>query len=230
MIRTITKARLNVTLPSGTWAADISSRHPSASFDVQAALTNDDVGFVLVEITAEHIEEVLEALIAHSEISETGIVQESDREAAVQLETPALALLVAAKRGGIPIEMPIRISNGIAIAELAGAHDRYSAFIEHLDSLGVTFNVECVERRCQPDQLLTDTQREVLAAAVELGYYETPRDCTQEELAEALGIAKSTCSGVLHRAEAAIVNDHIGTLPTTFEDDPERLTHRAPHS
>jgi predicted DNA binding protein len=44
---------------------------------------------------------------------------------------------------------------------------------------------------------------------VERGYYDTPRTCTLTELADHLGIAKSTASERLHRAEGAIIRAFV---------------------
>lgn len=56
---------------------------------------------------------------------------------------------------------------------------------------------------------LTGTQREMLTAAVEEGYFEVPRDCTQEELAAKLGIRSSAASETLRRAMAELVTDTL---------------------
>lgn len=52
--------------------------------------------------------------------------------------------------------------------------------------------------------LLTDRQREALAAAVELGYYDVPRTASVEDVADALGCAASTASDHLRRAQARL--------------------------
>jgi predicted DNA binding protein len=51
--------------------------------------------------------------------------------------------------------------------------------------------------------------RYLLRTAVERGYYDTPRRCTLTELAEALDMAKSTCSETLHRAEGKITKQFL---------------------
>lgn len=57
-----------------------------------------------------------------------------------------------------------------------------------------------------PLATLTDRQREVLDAAVRLGYYESPREATHRELAEELGIAAGTVSEQLQRIEATLID------------------------
>lgn len=52
---------------------------------------------------------------------------------------------------------------------------------------------------------LTDRQEEVLRAAFERGYYEWPRDCTGQELAEDLDISSATFSEHIHAAERKLL-------------------------
>jgi predicted DNA binding protein len=52
---------------------------------------------------------------------------------------------------------------------------------------------------------LTSRQREALATAYDLGFYETPRAASYEAIGDALGCAPSTANELLRRAEAALV-------------------------
>jgi DNA-binding CsgD family transcriptional regulator len=56
--------------------------------------------------------------------------------------------------------------------------------------------------------LLTDRQREVLAAAQELGYYEVPRRATHRDVADRLGLSVGTVGEHLQKIEARV----LGTL------------------
>ena len=87
---------------------------------------------------------------------------------------------------------------------------------------GLGFEVEYVHERVDTEELLSERQREVLLAAVEGGYYDTPRGCSLTELAEKLGVAKSTCSETLHRVEEVIVKRFVRESPN------ERGQHRVP--
>ncbi|WP_338032974.1 helix-turn-helix domain-containing protein [Haloterrigena salina] len=51
---------------------------------------------------------------------------------------------------------------------------------------------------------LTDRQFEVFLTALDAWYYDVPREATLTAVASALGVTKSTCSDVLHRAESAV--------------------------
>jgi predicted DNA binding protein len=205
--------------------AEISSAHPETNFSVLAVLNGANVSYVLMRITAPagNVGTVLGNATDHLEMFDAATARENDHEATVQCDLSTLDLLSAAKDAGIPVQMPIDVADGVATFEIVGSHDRFSAFGERLDDLGMRFEIKYVQRRCQSSRVLTDTQRELLLAAVELGYYDTPRGCTQEELAEELEVAKSTCSGVLHRAEEAIVKEYVTAISEAPDEVPKRV-------
>jgi predicted DNA binding protein len=78
------------------------------------------------------------------------------------------------------------------------------------------WDVEVVEIGDQPPTLstlfasLTSRQQEVLEAAVELGYYESPRGATQADVAEAVGGTASTVGEHLQKVEARVFQAFVG--------------------
>jgi predicted DNA binding protein len=56
---------------------------------------------------------------------------------------------------------------------------------------------------------LPNEQHEILALAVERGYFERPRETTLDELADRLGIPRSTASYRLRRAVGDVVTDYV---------------------
>ncbi|WP_200531220.1 helix-turn-helix domain-containing protein [Halorubrum sp. LN27] len=215
----MTQARLVVELPDGPWAADVSREFPEATFRVIAALPGDGPGFALVWITAPDVEAVLEAMEAHPAVTDTSVMGRSDHEVTVQFETSAPLLLLAAKRSGVPIEMPVEISDGEATIDITGAHDRIAELGRQFDELGLEFRVKHVRDRLEASQLLTETEQDLLLRAVEAGYYDTPRSCSLTDLADSAGVAKSTCSEALHRAEEIAVKRFVEDLPPQADVD-----------
>lgn len=57
---------------------------------------------------------------------------------------------------------------------------------------------------------LTPGQDEVLKMAVALGYYDTPRACTVEDLAETFGVSKAAAHKRLKAAENKVIKEFIG--------------------
>jgi hypothetical protein len=60
-----------------------------------------------------------------------------------------------------------------------------------------------------PDRVLSAEERLTLEAAVDAGYYGTPRGTTVSDLAEDLGVPRSTVQHRLQRAEAAVVEEFV---------------------
>lgn len=216
----MTQARLVVDMPEGPWVADVSRQHPEATFQVIAALPGDGPGFALVWITAPDVGDVLDAMDDHPAVTDMSVMQQTDHEATVQFETSAPMLLIAAKRSGIPIEMPVEIQDGEATIDVTGAHDRLSELGRQFTELGLDFQVEYIQERLQPSQLLTEKQQDLLLRAVEAGYYDTPRECSLTELADEVGLAKSTASETLHRAEEVVVKQFVEELPPQIDAEP----------
>ncbi|EMA68665.1 Bacterio-opsin activator HTH domain protein [Halorubrum aidingense JCM 13560] len=214
------QARLLVDLPEGPWIADVSRAFPDAGFRILTAVPGEGAGFALVQITARDTDAVLTAMDEHDALASVSVMARGAGVATVRIETDAPLLLLAAKRSGLPIEMPLDVGNGVARVEVTGEHERVAALGRHLGDLGLEFDVECVRQRVDPERLLTDRQREILLAAVELGYYDVPRRATLTAVADHVGIAKSTCSELLQRVERAVVGEFVERLPRPLDADP----------
>ncbi|WP_299235325.1 helix-turn-helix domain-containing protein [Natronomonas sp.] len=206
------QARLRVELPDGPWVADVSREHPGAVFEVLTALPEEGRGVGLVRIRSDSLESVLGEIRAHGSIEHVSVVQRTDSGATVQIETNRPMILLAAKRAGMPVEMPVEIRDGTATVDVSGARERLSEFGEQLSAMGIGFELEYVRERIDPEELLTDRQRELLDLAVSEGHYDTPRRCTLTDLADELGLAKSTCSETLHRAEEVLIKEFVHEL------------------
>ena len=126
----------------------------------------------------------------------------------------------------MPLEFPFDVRDGEATWEVTSPADRLSALGSQLDAVGIDDTVEYVRQRVEDERPLTDRQRRLAVEAVERGYYDTPRECSLTELAESAGIAKSTCSETLHRAEGVVirrfVERHLGGTGRVRGDDHPR--------
>lgn len=56
---------------------------------------------------------------------------------------------------------------------------------------------------------LTDSQQDILETAVELGYYDIPRETTYEEIGKELGLTAATVGEHLRKAEAKLVQQNV---------------------
>ncbi|MFA9415613.1 helix-turn-helix domain-containing protein [Natrinema sp. HArc-T2] len=210
-------ATLTITMPEEIWIQQLSTAYPESTFRVLAAVPGPESGFALVRITGQTVTAVIEAMADHSQLTELTIVQQADSEATVHFETTAPLLLVSSQESGVPIELPVEIVDGEATVEVTGSRERLADLAKQLERFGFQYRIENVSERLHESQLLSERQLEVVVAAVEAGYYDTPRRCSLTELAARLDIAKSTCSETLHRAEEAMIKRFVAELPGVAE-------------
>lgn len=60
-----------------------------------------------------------------------------------------------------------------------------------------------------PLESLTDRQREIVRTAYRMGYYEVPREATNEDVAAEIGVNPSTVTEHLQRAERNLLASHL---------------------
>lgn len=212
------RAHLTLTIPDGVWIGDVSRAYPDAQFRILAALADDQAGVGLAEVTAQELPSILTEIDASEAVTELDILQQHDNTALIQFETTMPLLLFSIQGAGIPLKMPFLLTDGKAEWELTASQDRLSELGTQFEQFGIPFTVNELHQHIEPEQLLTDRQLQLLTVAVEQGYYDTIRQCSLTELADKLGIAKSTCSETLHRAEGKVIKRFIGgTADGTIE-------------
>jgi len=200
------EARLSLSIPERTWIGEISRRYPESTITIVAAVTDEDDGVGVAEITSDELLALVEDMTAHPTLDSVELLEHHGRTALVQFRTVEPMLLFAARGSGLPVEMPFDIEDGEAAWELTTTRQTLSNLVDQLDMLGISFEVEEIRERVDaPESPLTERQWRLVQQAVERGYYDTPRGCTLTELADSVDIAKSTCSETLHRAEERIV-------------------------
>ncbi|WP_440765163.1 helix-turn-helix domain-containing protein [Natronorubrum sp. DTA7] len=213
------QATLTITMPEQVWIQQLSTAYPTASFRVLAAVPGSETGFALVRIAGPEVADIVEEMRDHPQITELSLAQWSENEVTVHFETTAPLLLFSSRDSGMPIELPVEIVDGEATVEVTGSRNRLAELAEQLEHFGLGYRIEHVRERLHESQLLSDRQLEVVVAAVDEGYYDTPRRSSLTELAGHLDIAKSTCSETLHRAEEAIIKRFVEDLPSVDTEE-----------
>jgi len=203
------RAELTITIPDDVWIGAVSRSYPSATFRVLTAFADEESGVALVEVTTEEQTEVVADLVGRDAVTDVDVLHRDDEELLARIETAEPLLLFPLRKSGVPLSFPFAITDGEAAWELTAPNDRFAALGDQLEAFGIQFTVESIRQRLEFDRLLTERQQQLLTAAVERGYYDTPRDCSLTELADALGMAKSTVSETLHRAEERVIKEFI---------------------
>ncbi|QLG28003.1 helix-turn-helix domain-containing protein [Halorarum halophilum] len=114
------------------------------------------------------------------------------------------------RESDVAIETPIRFeADGSLRITYLGSDERFGELVREVaDGDDVSFEVvgtgEYEPGRGTLMGLLTGRQREVLEAAVDVGYYSTPREATHADVAAAVGIAPTTAGEHLRKAEERV--------------------------
>jgi len=201
------RAQLSISLPEDVWMQEVSTAHDATEFEVVTALAGEDAGIALLRIETDDLLEILADVRARPDVVSVDLLWKRAATGLVQVETASPPLLVPLWRAGVPVEMPFTVRDGAATWELTTSPDRLSELGEHLDEADFEYDLESVVEigSSEADRLLTPRQREVLTVAIEEGYYAVPREASLTDVARKLGVSKSACSDVLHRAESNIV-------------------------
>ena len=201
-------ARLTIDIPDRTWIGDLSAAHPDVVFEVVTSIPGEESGIGLVRLDAADPLPIITEIQSREDVKSLELLWKHDDEALLQIQTANPLPLLPVWRAGVPLRMPFDIQDGEASWEVTTSTSRLTSLRDNLDELGIGFSLDYVREidASQADRLLTDRQQEVLLAAVDAGYYRSPRESTLGEVADSLGVANATCSDVLHRAEGHLVH------------------------
>lgn len=125
------------------------------------------------------------------------------------LETPLFAAIQrASTEAGLIVRKPIVYRNGTMSARVIGDASVLQRALDDAPN-GVEVQIDRIGRlqshSNDPVGTLSERQREAVGAALELGYYNQPREATHEDVAAKLDCAPPTASDHLQKAEAKII-------------------------
>lgn len=224
----MSRTELRLGLPNGSWLGDVSRAVPSAVLRVEETLAADDGTVAVVVVAGTDRGRVVDELRGHDRVDDATTVERRGDGRTVRVAGRPPAYLPAARDVGLPVASPVEVADGSASVAVAGERDRIEALGRRLTADGVTVGIAATDAGAA-DRTLTDAQRELVFEAVSAGYYDTPRECTLTELAAAHGIAKSTCSETLHRAEGRVLRRFVdGGFSPGPADDADRGARSAP--
>jgi hypothetical protein len=209
------RARLAVTLPPSSPLGRVTRAHPDAHVSVHTAVPNVDASGVTANASLRAPE--LPAFVAALDAADGATLDVLARDAErvrCRLRLADATALRAVASAGVPPAFPFPMADGTLRWDVTAPGSALSALPDALEATGLEFDVTSVSPSGEPS-LLTPRQRRTLDAAVRGGYFETPRGCSLETVAAEVGVAKSTCSETLRRAEAAVLSRYLetGTVP-----------------
>jgi hypothetical protein len=197
--------QFTITIPEDVWIGDLSREYACAEFEILTVFPQEVGGVALTELTAGDPDGIVDTMQEYEAVTTVDVLQRTAETALLQFETAEPILLLPVQRAGTPLDLPFSIRDGNVDWEITATHDRLSTLVDQLREFDIDFDVRSIVYEVDTTQLLTEQQTRIVRRAIETGYYDTPRESTLTELADDLGLAKSTCSETLHRAEEKII-------------------------
>jgi predicted DNA binding protein len=195
---------LKIKLPRDS-LVEFSIDHPDDEFRMLASHRMEDGLRVVVDAETSDSEDLCRTLDEAPEMRSYEVLRTDQDGMLLQLEASEHAPRVAARTAGMLPQYPMILRNGWQTIETITSWDRLSQLKAEFEQADVAFKVLSVTQSVEMTDLLTDRQWEVLTEAITRGYYDSPRDCSLTDLADALDVNPSAVSGVLHRAEEQII-------------------------
>ncbi|WP_336327130.1 helix-turn-helix domain-containing protein [Halovenus sp. HT40] len=175
--------------------------HSDGSYTLLYRLTVTD--FEPLETAIEDNEDIRQyELIVEDETNVYAFLHVSEHEILSEL-------LAITEEHALLLEPPFRFTErGVRVTVAGEQAALQEAFDEVSDRIAVDVEWMGGYSPDRTDTLgrLTHRQREALSTAHELGYYETPREVSFEEVAAELDCASSTANELLRRAESKIID------------------------
>lgn len=203
--RTLWSLSLRLAPPAGRWCAEVPTTPEGPRVRVLSCLARPD-GTLLETVLLSGLgwRDAFERIRQTTGAGETELLVESERGATIQVRVPSCPLLGAASQAGVPPCFPFEIRGGRDLWFLVSRRASAEALLAALRAQNVDFTV-VRSGPYRPPTNLTTRQRDVLAVAVDAGYYDYPRRIHLTELAHQIGVAKSTLSEMLMLIEREVV-------------------------
>jgi len=205
----VIRARFRTKLPEHIWVSDVSTAFPDATLRLLTGVPKGDRALELGEVRAENAAAVADAIRQHADITAYEPLYVDDRRSIAQYEADEQALYEFLWASSLPPEFPIVVENGEMEFDLTATRAQFEAFGDAIDESDNRYELLTVVHTDEADGLLTDRQAACLATAHRLGYFEVPRACTLEAVADDLGVDKSSASETLRRATERVVGEFL---------------------
>ncbi len=199
------EARFRLQLPADLWIAEVSTSFPDATFRLLTGVPMGDTALELGEITASDPEAAGNAVERHPDVVAYDRLYLDGQRTIAQYEATEQQLYAFLGDSSLPPEFPVTFQNGAMEFDVTATRDHFELIGAGLDATGYEYELLSVVEGRDPDTLLTDRQRECLTVALGEGYFQVPRACTLEDVADRLGVDKSTASETIRRGAGQVL-------------------------
>ena len=195
----VQQIRIEVRLPEGHWAGDVTRSHPSAVLRIDEHMPLQK-GRGTAKASCS--EDIAETVGLHHGIEE---VRAFDKhQFAVDIIAGGGGFLKPLLKVGVIPHTPFEVRDGWVDWTIACAQGKVRALIAGFDEEKIPYRL--LSTRGVSSRMHTPRQRQVFDAATQEGFYEVPRRISLTALAVKLDVAKSTLSAQLQRIESTVIH------------------------
>lgn len=193
----VQQVRIEVRLPEGHWAGDVTRSHPSAVLRIEEHMPLQKGRGTA---RASCSEEIVETVSMHPGIEE--VRSFGKQSFVVDIIAGGGGFLKPLLKVGVIPQTPFEVRDGWVEWTISCAREKVRDLLSSFDNEEIPHRL--VSTRGLSNRLLTPRQRFVFDTAMQEGYYDVPRRITLTQLADVLDVAKSTLSAQLQRIESSI--------------------------
>jgi predicted DNA binding protein len=200
-----TTSKLLIHLPDKLWIGELSRKFRMYAFEIISFIPISQEPFVgnsLIKITGTRPAQLLMHLDNHPSLKAYFVMEETPTQLTINTQTKDQYLLEAIVKHHIIIKFPVPVEDGIATFQINSTRENVDAFIDALNMKGIKTELKSVGGYTNEDvdeRELTPRQQEIYKRAKDSGYYDSPRRVSLTDLAEQIGMAKSSLSSLLQR-------------------------------
>ena len=195
----VNQLRIEVRLPEGHWSGDVSRKRPEAVLRIEETMPLGRGRGVAKISSSSGITVELNAHPGIDEVRELG----SNRYE-VDIAPKGGGYIKEIRDVGVIPQSPFEVRDGWVDWTIECSADKSRELVQLLREGGTPYRV--VSTRSTGSRMLTPKQRLIFDSALNEGYWDTPRRITLSDLANLLGLSKSTLSVHLHKIEGIVLN------------------------
>lgn len=207
--------QLQFTVPSESWIDSI-CRNESATVKILSMKAQSQAGLIsvthFVDITSDKAsaEELTQKVRSLPDVTESDLASVGSNRVvgAVTSNDSCVCSTIIDSKLGYFIGPAVTEHDCSMSYKLFMSGDGIPSFLQALHNIGMTYKITEISK-ISPKSALTSKQERVLKSALELGYYEYPKRASTEDLSKVLGIAPSTVTEILRRAERRIISSYF---------------------
>ncbi len=200
--------RIEVRLPEGHWAGDVTRDNPSAILRIDEHMA---LGKGRGSARASSSEDISQTISSHPGIED---FRSLDRlRFAVDIGPEGGGFLKPLREVGVIPHTPFEVRDGWVNWTIECSREKIRDLIGKFKSENIPHRL--ISTKSSSSRLLTPRQREVFDVAMHEGFYDVKRRITLTEMANLLEISKSTLSAQLQRIESSVMHSFAEEIRRT---------------